>query len=108
MQVRFSVRHTDLTPELKSYIEEKLDKLPHYFDRLQEVQVIIEQVKYSFQVELIVISDLFRIQAREQDKELRTTFVKALRVIEQKLKKEKEKIVKEKKHTRTTIRQQPE
>ncbi|MCX7765355.1 MAG: ribosome-associated translation inhibitor RaiA [Candidatus Sumerlaeia bacterium] len=106
MQVRITARHMELDPALKVRLEKKLAKLSRYFERIQEVQVIIEQVKFSYQVEILVYSDLFTIQAKEQDTEPLTTFIKALHTIERKLKKEKDKIIKNKKHSRTTIRLQ--
>ncbi len=106
MQVRITARHMEIDPVLKARMEKKLAKLPRYFGRIQEVQVIIEQVKFRYQVEILVYSDLFTVQAKEQETEPLTTFVKALHIIERKLKKEKDKIIKNKKHSRKTIRVQ--
>lgn len=104
-QVRISVRHSEISPQLKALIEKKLAKLERYFERIQEIQVILEPVRYSFQVELLVKSTLFTIQAKEQDIDPKSTFIKALHTIERKLKKEKEKIIQSKKQSRLTIRQ---
>lgn len=58
MNVRVSSRHMDVTPALKTYAEEKADKLTKYYDRIQEVEVVIEPQKDngkdSAKVEIIV------------------------------------------------------
>ena len=42
MQVTIIGRHADVPADLKRYIEEKCDKLPHYYDRVMAVEVIVE------------------------------------------------------------------
>ena len=104
MLVKISARHNDVPDTMKTYIENKVAKLTRYFERIQEVQVIIETIKFNFLVEINIISDLFYITAKEQDTDLRATVDKLIHVAERKLKKEKDKIVKVKKHTHDTVR----
>ena len=58
MNVIVSSRHMDVTPALKTYAEEKADKLAKYYDRIQDVEVVIEPLKDngkdSAKVEMIV------------------------------------------------------
>lgn len=55
MQVVFTARHTELRPEVKAYAEEKAMKLLKYYDLIQEIEVMVEQVeKGSYHVEMIV------------------------------------------------------
>ena len=58
MNVVVSSRHMDLTPALKAHAEEKAGKLVKYFDRIQEIEVIIDHGKDSkaamIEVEIIV------------------------------------------------------
>lgn len=49
-----SARHMDVTQPLKSYAEQKADKLHKYFDRIQEIEVIFDNGKDEVQVEMIV------------------------------------------------------
>jgi putative sigma-54 modulation protein len=44
----------DVTPPLKSYAETKAGKLQKYYDRIQEIEVIIDSGKDSTSVEMIV------------------------------------------------------
>lgn len=61
MNVIVSSRHMDVTPALKSYAVEKADKLTKYYDRIQDVEVVIEPLKDngkdSAKVEMIVSAE---------------------------------------------------
>ena len=54
MIVTISGRHMDVTPALKQYSEQKAGKLSKYFDRIQEIEVILDASKDSTRVEMIV------------------------------------------------------
>ena len=49
-----SSRHMDVTEPLKNYAEQKTDKLHKYYDRIQEIEVILDSVKEGVRVEMIV------------------------------------------------------
>jgi putative sigma-54 modulation protein len=49
-----SSRHMDVTPPLKEYAEKKANKLTRYYDRIQEIEVVIDANKDSLRVEMIV------------------------------------------------------
>ena len=40
MNIRVTARHTDLTPDLKDYVEERVSRLGRYFDRVDEAHVV--------------------------------------------------------------------
>lgn len=52
--VTVSSRHMDVTPPLKSYAEDKANKLIKYYDRIQEVEVVFDSGKDATRVEMIV------------------------------------------------------
>ncbi|CAN5485492.1 ribosome hibernation promoting factor [soil metagenome] len=58
MQVVVSARHMDVTPALKTFAEQKANKLTKYYDRIQEIEVILdtgkELGKNHSKVEMIV------------------------------------------------------
>ena len=54
MHVVVSSRHMDLTPAIKAHAEEKAGKLTKYFDRIQEIEVIIMPDGSTISVEIIV------------------------------------------------------
>ncbi len=54
MIVTVSSRHMEVTTALKSYAEQKASKLTRYFDRIGEIEVVIETGKDQARVEMIV------------------------------------------------------
>lgn len=56
MHVTICAKHMDLTESIREYVHRKMAKLPHFFDRLQEIRVIIERVPNGYHVE--VMSDV--------------------------------------------------
>ena len=54
MIVTISGRHMEVTEALKNYAEQKANKLTKYFDRIQEIEVIMDAGKDNISVEFIV------------------------------------------------------
>ena len=54
MVVTVSARHMDVTPALKQYAEEKVNKLTKFYDLIQEIEVIFDAAKDQMGVEVIV------------------------------------------------------
>jgi putative sigma-54 modulation protein len=52
--VTISSRHTDVTPSLKSYAQQKSSKLTRYYDRIQEIEVIFDIATETTRLEMIV------------------------------------------------------
>jgi len=52
--VTISGRHMEVTEALKHYAEQKVGKLTKYFDRIQEIEVILDANKDGTRVEVIV------------------------------------------------------
>lgn len=53
MQFKISGRHMEITPAIREYANKKTDKLHRYFDRIQEIVVVVDTVDHSFEVEII-------------------------------------------------------
>ena len=51
MQVNISGHQLDVTDALRSYIEEKLERLERHFDKITNVQIILEVEKLKQKVE---------------------------------------------------------
>jgi len=52
--VTISARHMEVTDSLRNYAEQKAGKLPKYFDRIQEIEVVFDAGKANVTVEMIV------------------------------------------------------
>lgn len=54
MIITVSARHMDVSPALKTYAEQKANKLVKYYDRIQEIEVVFDAAKDRTRVEMIV------------------------------------------------------
>jgi putative sigma-54 modulation protein len=52
--VTISSRHMDVTPAMKSFAEQKANKLTKYYDLIQEIEVIFDAGKDQAKVEMII------------------------------------------------------
>ncbi len=57
MQVNISSKHMDLTQAIEEYAEKKAAKFTRYFDRIQQVEVVIDRAKKGYTVEMITDVD---------------------------------------------------
>ncbi len=58
MDVIVTGRHIEITPPIRAYAEEKVSRLPRYYDRVNEIEVVADRHdSHRFAVELIVHVD---------------------------------------------------
>lgn len=53
MQIKISGKHVDLTPAIEDYATRKVDKFPRFFDRIQQVEMVIDKERNGYTVEII-------------------------------------------------------
>ena len=53
MQIKFSTKHMHVTDAIQAYASKKIEKFPRYFDRIQQVEVVIDKMKQGYSVEII-------------------------------------------------------
>ena len=54
MQVSVTGRHFEITGRIRSYAEEKANKVPRFYDRVQSVDVVVDRDGDLVAVEMIV------------------------------------------------------
>ncbi len=57
MQIKISGRHGHLSDETQQIIREKVQKLPHYFERLTSIEVTVDMKPNQHVVELLVSAE---------------------------------------------------
>ena len=57
MQIQVTARHVEVSDDVREYIHEKAGKLPRFYDRIQEVEVILDHQSEQFSAEMIVRVD---------------------------------------------------
>jgi putative sigma-54 modulation protein len=55
MEITVTGRHIEITPAIKQYATDKVSKLPRYFDRVLQINVIADRRdNHTFEAEIIV------------------------------------------------------
>lgn len=54
MEFKISGKHIEITPPIHEYAEKKTSKLHRYYDRIQEIAVVVDKSDRQIGVELIV------------------------------------------------------
>ncbi|HEB60672.1 MAG TPA: ribosome-associated translation inhibitor RaiA [Phycisphaeraceae bacterium] len=54
MRIDVSARHMELTDAINEYAESKADRLTKYFDRIQLIEIVLDQQDREFEVEMRV------------------------------------------------------
>jgi putative sigma-54 modulation protein len=57
MRIEVIGKGMDVTDAIREYAEQKVDKLPRYYDGVQEIEVVLETNKAVFLVEIKVESE---------------------------------------------------
>jgi len=93
MQVSISARHGSLAKESQEYIERKLPKLSHIFERLISINVMVDFQTDEPEVELLVEAEhKHDFVARERAESVTAAFDQSLDKMEGQLRRYKEKI----------------
>ena len=93
MHIEITTRHGGLGPEQQAYLHDKAQKLLKYFGRLMQIEVEVEHLKHSWQVEILVSAEhKHDFVARESNGEVLVALDHALTKIEGQLRRYKEKI----------------
>ncbi|MBW3625145.1 MAG: ribosome-associated translation inhibitor RaiA [Armatimonadetes bacterium] len=66
MQIQVRGKHLDITPGIRSHVEEKVNKFEKYLDRIQTVQVTLVCQKGWQSAEINLHSDLVELRAQER------------------------------------------
>ena len=57
MQIKISSKHVQVTEAIEAYASKKIEKFPRYFDRVSQVEVVIDREKPGYRVEIITDVD---------------------------------------------------
>ncbi len=53
MQIKLSSKHVQVTDPIEEYASKKIEKFPRYFNRIQQVEVLIDKARNGYTVEII-------------------------------------------------------
>ena len=94
MRIRMTSRHQKLVPKLKEYVEEKLDRLDRYYDRIIDCEVIMDKEKMYETVEVNIKVYGSRLNVKAKDADITKAVDNCMDKLEAQLKKFKSKLKK--------------
>ena len=53
MEIRISSKHMELTPPIEEYATKKIEKFVRFFDRIQQVEAVIDRARNGYTLEII-------------------------------------------------------
>ncbi len=101
MQVSVTFKNLESSDQLKSFLQEKLDKFDKFFDNHAEANVILSVEKFRNIAEISLSGDKLKVNGKEETEDMYSAIDRTLDKIEKQIKKNKQKI---KDHHRGTSR----
>jgi putative sigma-54 modulation protein len=92
MQMNITFRHVDPIDSLKSYAQEKVERVDKYLDRASEAHVVLSVEKHHHQADITIHSGPYMLRGKERSQDMYASIDLAMDKIERQLKKYKEKL----------------
>ncbi|MBI4386800.1 MAG: ribosome-associated translation inhibitor RaiA [Elusimicrobia bacterium] len=92
MRIHITARHLKLTPAIRSYVEEKVQKAQKYFSRITWVQVVLSVEKRTHRTEIVIHAAHQTLRALAQGQDLYAAIDLASDKIDAQLKKYKDRL----------------
>lgn len=92
MQINFTGHNVDITPALRAYTEEKLNKLERHFDHITSIHVVFDVEKLNQIVEASIMIAKGELHARSESEDMYASIDSLIDKLDRQLIKHKEKI----------------
>ncbi len=92
MQINITGHHVDITPALRTYVEEKLERLERHFDNITNAHVILEIEKDRQKAEATIHVSRGQVYADSEDENMYAAIDSLADKLDRQIKKHKEKL----------------
>jgi len=92
MKLQITTRHFDMTPELRTYAEERVRRIKRYFDHIIDVNVILLTEKHRQVAEVTLHTNGTDLVGTAESSDMRTSMDQAVARLEAQLKRHKGRI----------------
>ena len=92
MSLKYTARHTTITPDIEEFCEKRLKSLEKYLGRSIEVDLILSVEKYRKKAEIYLKSKKMTMNVTEETHDMLNSLGIAFDQVERRLKKEREKL----------------
>ena len=93
MRIEVTGRQLEVTPALKSFVEEKVSKLKRFIDDIEEVHAILSVEKYRQIAEITVKARHLVLTGKEETSDMYTSISEVVDKLEKQARRSKEKII---------------
>lgn len=100
MDVRFVTRNAEVSDELKDLMENKLYKIEKFFNKISDVQIVLDYKRGMNIVEITATAKGLVMRGEDYSPDMRKAFEKALKSIERQVKRHKD-YLKDRTHIKT-------
>jgi putative sigma-54 modulation protein len=92
MQLKLTGHHIEITPALRSYVEEKLERVERHFDHVVDVHAILTVEKLRHKAEATILVSGAQLHAESVDGDMYAAIDALADKIDRQIKKHKEKL----------------
>lgn len=92
MNINFTARHTNITPEIRQFCEKRVRSLEKFLGKKIDVDLILSVEKYRHKVDINIKARKSALNAVEETQDMLSSLSLAFDNIEKRVKKEKEKL----------------
>jgi putative sigma-54 modulation protein len=92
MRIRVTCRHCELEPGLKEHVDEKVEHLARYFDRVDEAHVVFDSEGHRCIADVTVHASRAVISSEQTADDMRSAFDRAMEKVERQVRRHKERI----------------
>ena len=92
MQISITGHHVDITPALRSYVDNKFDRLERHFDKMTNIHVILSIEKERQKAEATIHVSRGNVYADEEHEDMYAAIDGLVDKLDRQLKKYKEKL----------------
>ncbi len=92
MRITVTCRNCELEPELRTYIDDKVSHLAHYFDRVDEAHVVLQTEGHRCIADVTVHASRAVISSEQVADEMRSAFDRSIDKVERQIRKYKERV----------------
>jgi putative sigma-54 modulation protein len=92
MRTKVTCRHCELEPGLREHVEDRIEKLSRYFDRVDEAHVVFQSEGHRCIADVTVHASRAVISSEQTADDMRSAFDRSLEKVERQIRRYKERI----------------
>lgn len=92
MRITVTCRNCELEPALRTYVDDKVSRLAHYFDRVDEAHIVLQTEGHRCIADVTVHASRAVISSEQAADDMRSAFDRSIEKVERQIRKYKERV----------------